>query len=119
MSKLTPKRKPARRKHTAAEIADAIRASDGFITHAAERLGITRQAIYRRLTDPEIATALEESRVSLIDEAEHALRDLIKKRDVASVIFALKTLGKGRGYVERQEVTGAEGKTLDIRVTYE
>ena len=28
--------------------------------------------------------------------------------------FALRTIGKHRGYVERQEVTGAEGKPLNI-----
>jgi hypothetical protein len=37
---------------------------------------------------------------------------LIKDGNVAATIFFLKTQGKRRGYIERQEVTGAEGAPI-------
>jgi hypothetical protein len=33
-----------------------------------------------------------------------------------AVALTLKTLGKQRGYVERQEVTGADAGPVDVRV---
>jgi len=44
--------------------------------------------------------------------AESELMKLIKEGNVAATIFFLKTQGKKRGYVERQEVTGAEGAPI-------
>ena len=35
---------------------------------------------------------------------ESKLYENVKKGDVTSIIFLLKTLGKSRGYVERQEI---------------
>jgi hypothetical protein len=37
---------------------------------------------------------------------------LIKEGNVAATIFYLKTQGKQRGYIERQEVTGADGAPI-------
>jgi hypothetical protein len=36
----------------------------------------------------------------------------MKDGNMTAIIFYLKTQGKSRGYVERQEVTGADGKKL-------
>ena len=49
-----------------------------------------------------------------LDFAESALHDNIKNGKEASIIFYLKTKGKNRGYVERQEITGKEGEPIQI-----
>lgn len=46
------------------------------------------------------------------DFVEHALFDRISKGDTTAIIFACKTICKNRGYVERHEVVGKEGKDL-------
>jgi hypothetical protein len=39
---------------------------------------------------------------------------LIKAGNVTAIIFYLKTQAKDRGYVERQELTGADGGKLQV-----
>lgn len=46
------------------------------------------------------------------DFVEHALFDRISKGDTTAIIFACKTICKERGYVERHEVVGKEGRPL-------
>lgn len=100
---------------TKKQIEAAVRASGGNITQAAYSLGVTRGALYKRMKAmPEIWDVVTHERESIADLAESTLRQNIEKGDVASTIFALKTLGKSRGYVERQEVTGADGGSIKI-----
>ena len=46
----------------------------------------------------------EDAQESLIDLAESKLVENIKENDNTSIIFFLKTKGKKRGYIEKQEV---------------
>ena len=82
--------------------------------------------------DEQFAQALEDSRERFVDLAESNLRKLvagvpaiekdengekrfagwIERPSETAIIFTLKTRGKKRGYVERQEVTGADGAEL-------
>ena len=52
--------------------------------------------------DDEFKKAVEEVQEGLIDDAESALGKMIESKNVAAVIFFLKTRGKSRGYVEHQ-----------------
>jgi hypothetical protein len=47
-----------------------------------------------------------------IDSAETALKRQILDGNITAIIFYLKTKGKNRGYVERQELTGMNGQKL-------
>ena len=99
---------------------NAIHKSRGLLTAAADALGCTRGAIYEAAKKhPEIQQAIEEARERTTDVAEGKLFQKISEGDNTAIIFYLKTQGKKRGYVERQEVTGAEGSELTVRVIRE
>ena len=47
-----------------------------------------------------------------MDYAESQLHKQIGEGSTSATIFYLKTKGKSRGYIERQEITGADGDNL-------
>jgi len=99
---------------------EAIHKSRGLLTAAADGLGVTRKAIYDAAKrHPEVQQAIEDARDRTTDLAEGKLFQKINEGDNTAIIFYLKTQGKKRGYVERQEVTGAEGTELTVRVIRE
>lgn len=102
---------------TAKETVDAIRSSKGFITTVAKRLNCSRQHVYNLIKKYASAKeALDDEREQLKDFAESKLFKMIDSENMTAIIFYLKTQAKDRGYVERQEVTGADGKELEIKI---
>ena len=66
----------------------------------------------RRYTS--VQDALLSERAALVDLAEMGFKSAILNKEPWALAFALKTLGKHLGYVERQEVTGADGGKVQI-----
>ena len=64
--------------------------------------------------DPEFARITKELDEYTLDFVEQRLYGLIQTGDTAATIFFLKTRGKARGYVERQELTGPNGAPLSM-----
>ena len=96
----------------------AIKESNGFISHAAVKLGIGRTTLHTMINEhPTLKEAVDDAREAMKDFAENKLFQNIKDGKETSLIFYLKTQAKDRGYCERQEITGAEGGTLEIDVT--
>ena len=96
--------------YTDAQLAAALKQYSGNITKAAKNLGCARSTVHRRVADSaELTQLVTDSREALVDLAEDKLRTLINKGNPAAVFFTLKTLGKPRGYIERQEITGKDG----------
>ncbi len=82
----------------------AIWNNDGNVSKTAADLGVTRRAVYDRAkSSPKVQEALEDAREMMLDEAESALLKAVKSVEGWAVCFALKTVGKSRGYVERTE----------------
>lgn len=119
----------------------ALRASMGIISQASKLTGIIRNTHYVWMkANPTYKQAVEEIDEETLDFGETQLHKLmtgvqieeIRRKpdpdnkekvieetvvytsvpDKSAVIFFLKTKGKKRGYIERTEITGAEGTPL-------
>ena len=86
---------------------DAYVKSFGIITKAAAAAEISRQTFYDWLNnDPEFKEAIDNAKPEdyFLDFVEDMFLQLIKQGNTAATIFALKTKGKGRGYVEQTNI---------------
>lgn len=84
---------------------EALEKSLGVVTAACKSVGIGRTTHYMWMEqDPEYKRAVEEISDVALDFAETHLHKQIKEGSSTSTIFYLKTKGKKRGYIERQEV---------------
>lgn len=104
----------ANSKYTADEVIDAIRR--GHTASGASRLlGCVPQTVNNYAARmPTVAAELKEQRRQLIDLAELSLRKAVLEGQPWAVALVLKTIGKGEGYTERVELTGADGGTLQV-----
>lgn len=94
-------------------IIQALEKSLGVVTSACKQVGIGRTTFYEWLNnDPDFAKQVAEIQNVALDYAESNLHKQIGKGNTSATIFYLKTKGKNRGYIERQEITGAEGERL-------
>ncbi len=106
------------------QVADALRASGGIMTQAAKLLkdetGLGhygKSDMIRSYIDryPELQAVVKSIEGETLDLAETKLISMMKKggkNQLRAVCFYLKCKGKGRGYVGRSEVTGADGVPL-------
>ena len=95
------------------QMLQALERSLGIVTTACNAVGINRSTHYDWMRkDAEYKQAVKSIEDRTLDFAESHLHKLIKEGNPAATIFFLKTKGKGRGYVERQEIEVAEKKPL-------
>jgi len=95
------------------DLLDALERSLGIVSTACEKVGVDRKTHYNWLKDdPEYKEAVRAIEERTIDFAESHLHALIKDKNPAATIFFLKTKGKTRGYVERQEIEVSEPRPL-------
>jgi hypothetical protein len=95
------------------DLLDALERSLGIVSTACEKVGVDRKTHYNWLKDdPEYKEAVRAIEERTIDFAESHLHALIKDKNPAATIFFLKTKGKNRGYVERQEIEINEPRPL-------
>ena len=98
------------------EMLTALKESLGVVTPACEMANVSRTTHYRWIKeDPKYAKKVEAMKDLVIDFAETALHKQIKNGGVPSTIFYLKTMGKDRGYVERQELDVDGDLSLQIQ----
>jgi len=96
---------------------DALEKSLGVVTAACKAVGIGRTTHYLWMQeDAEYKKAVEDLNDVAIDFAESQLHKQIKDGNSTATIFYLKTKGKKRGYVERQEIEATGGKMFQIEI---
>jgi hypothetical protein len=104
---------------TVEKVQEALESCSGNISFAARKLGCARRTLYYKIqASPTLKAALEDARETALDNAESALQSAVLAKEAWAVCFTLKTIGKGRGYVERNEVTGANGKDFIPPIIY-
>jgi hypothetical protein len=99
--------------HRKKAMLEALELSLGIVSTASKKANVGRTQHYEWLKeDPQYKAAVEAIQESVIDFAESHLYKLIKEGNPAANIFYLKTKGKNRGYIERQEIEVSEKKPL-------
>lgn len=104
---------------TAQQMIAALKKTKGMVYLAAEELGCDPKTVYNYIDRfPTVKTAWETESGKILDVGEMKLYQSVLNGEAWGVCFLLKTKGKSRGYVERQEVTGEDGKEFVIKVRY-
>ena len=86
-------------------IIEALEKSLGVVTTACRSVGIGRTQFYQWMKDDEdFKNQVDDIQNIALDFAESQLHKQIRDSNTSATIFYLKTKGKHRGYVERQEI---------------
>lgn len=92
------------------KVKDLLKQAHGNYAAVARAYGVSRQAVRQFVErDDELREIATETRETMLDNAESKLYSEAMAGNTAALIFLLKTQGKKRGYIERAEVTGADG----------
>lgn len=95
----------------------ALQQSLGVVTSACKTVGISRETHYKWLReDVDYKYQVEDLSNIALDFAESQLHNQIKNGSTPATIFYLKTKGKKRGYIERQEIQHENLEPLTIEI---
>lgn len=96
-----------------------IYADCNFVLHKAKKKAHIGSEMFYDWKEnyPHFAKAIEICRERFVDAIESKFAELVEEKNPQIVMFGLKTLGRNRGYAEKQEInhTGLEG----IKVTFD
>lgn len=112
-SKPASKKKGGRRPILDPElVAAALADLQGNVMAVAKRFGVHRSSVQELITKrPALQKVLDDAREGMLDHGESALYRAVIAGEAWAVCFFLKTQGKRRGYVERQEMDHSGGTT--------
>jgi len=87
------------------EVFAALTACTGNVAAAARRLGATRSGLWFFIErHPRLMQLCTDFRESIVDNAESAFNKAVVTEQPWAIQFALRTIGRKRGYVDRQEI---------------
>ena len=99
------------------DVIASIERNKGNLSAVARQFGVSRMTVHRYMADhPTVKASVADARESMLDNAESVLYKKVLEGSTPELIFFLKTQGRNRGYVERSEITGANGADLFIRL---
>lgn len=100
-----PQRASKRARYNKRIIIEALKASNGFRSGAAQRLGCSLSCVDKYIKKyPEIREEIENIRDSYVDLAESSLLTQVKEKNTSATIFLLKCLGKKRGWIDNPAI---------------
>lgn len=86
-------------------VIEYLKMSKGIVADACKNTGISRGTFYNWCKeDAEFQEEVNQINEDTLDFVESKLLENIKKGEVTSIIFYLKTKGRNRGYQERAEI---------------
>ena len=95
----------------------ALEQTLGVVTTACKKADVGRTTYYDWMRDDiDFNKSVQELSNVALDFAESQLHKQISDNSTAATIFYLKTKGKKRGYIERQEITGADGMPTHFQI---
>jgi hypothetical protein len=103
--------------HYKKALLEALEKTLGVVQGACKIVGISRTTYYQYLKDDaEFKKAVDDIENIALDFAESQLHKQIQDGNTSATIFYLKTKGRNRGYIERQELTGMNGQPLSVSI---
>lgn len=107
--------KTNKKQQTKKALLEALEKSLGVITSACKIVGVDRGTFYRYYNeDPEFKKAVKDIDNVSLDFVESKLFKQIESGNVAATIFYLKTKGKNRGYIEKQQIEHSTDYKFDF-----
>ena len=96
---------PNRDRYTQARVIEAIVQARGIKATAAANLKCSRQTVTNYIDRyPAVKAAYQEAVESTVDLAQSKLIALVEREEWPAIRFMLVTLGKDRGYTERDDI---------------
>ena len=103
--------------HSKKALLEALEKSLGVVTTACKKTEIGRTTYYDWYNNDEsFKKKVDDLQNVALDFAESQLHKQISENSTAATIFYLKTKGKKRGYIERQEITGADAMPTNFQI---
>lgn len=102
------------------KLINEIWVNKGKIGLVAQRLGVTTVTIYNYAKNyATVKNAIDDARAhadeTLVDTAELKLQAAVMGGQAWAIRYTLGTKGKSRGYVERQEISGPNGRPIVVK----
>ncbi len=99
------------------QLLKALEKSLGIVSTACEAVSISRTTYYKYYNeDEDFKRSVDSISDIALDCAESQLFELIKAKNVTAIIFYLKTKGKKRGYIEKQESSDNSNNITGIKL---
>ena len=99
------------------QLVKALEKSLGIVSTACQSIGISRTTYYKYYNeDEDFRQSVDSISNIALDCAESQLFELIKEKNVTAIIFYLKTKGKKRGYIEKQESNDNSNNITGIKL---
>lgn len=103
--------------YRAEQFINAIPGTGGIISTIARRVGCSWHTAQKHINAmPTVLAVYQDECEGITDLAETTIVKAIQGGDVGTARWYLSTKGKQRGYGERLELTGAEGKPIEIDI---